>query len=214
MKKKTILLTGFEPFGGETINPSWEVARSLHGELIAGARVEALQLPCVFGESLKVLDAAVKHHKPAVVLALGQATGRAALSLERVAINLIDARIADNAERQPIDEPVIAGAPTAYFSNLPVKAMAAGMREGGYPAELSFTAGSFVCNEVFFGLMQVLAGTETRGGFMHLPCLPEQAARKPAPSLALATMVGGVRVALEVAMATQTELKETGGTIS
>jgi len=211
---KTILLTGFEPFGGETINPSWEVASSLRGELIAGARVEALKLPCVFGESLQVLAEAVKHLKPGIVLALGQASGRAALSLERVAINLIDARIADNADHQPIDEPVVGGAAAAHFTTLPVKAMAAGLRAAGYPAELSFTAGSFVCNEVFFGLMQMLAGKKTRGGFMHLPCLPEQAARKPAPSMALETMVGGVRLALELAMATQIELRESGGTIS
>ena len=211
---KTILLTGFEPFGGEAINPSWEVARSLQGELIAGARVEALKLPCVFGESLQVLEEALKALKPGLVLALGQASGRAALSLERVAINLIDARIADNASRQPIDEPAVPGAASAHFTTLPVKAMVAGLRAGGYPAELSYTAGSFVCNEVFFGLMHLLAGRKTRGGFMHLPCLPEQAAARPAPSMALATMVGGVRLALELAMAAQTDLKETGGTIS
>lgn len=218
MMKKTILLTGFEPFGGELVNPSWEIASSLHGELIAGARVEALKLPCVFGESLQVLGEAVQALKPGLVLALGQASGRSALSLERVAINLIDARIADNASRQPIDEAVITGAPPAHFSSLPVKAMVAGLRAGGYPAELSFTAGSFVCNEVFFGLMQLLAGSRTRGGFMHVPCLPEQAARLAArlatPSMALATMVGGVRLALELAMATQTDLHEAGGTIS
>ncbi len=211
---KTILLTGFEPFGGEAINPSWEVAASLQGELIAGARVEALMLPCVFGESLQVLEAALKALKPGLVLALGQASGRTALSLERVGINLIDARIPDNAGRQPIDEPVIAGAPAAHLTSLPVKAMVAGLRAAGYPAELSFTAGSFVCNEVFFGLMQMLAGRPSRGGFMHLPCLPEQAARELKPSMALATMVGGVRLALELAMATQAELKETGGTIA
>ena len=211
---KTILLTGFEPFGGEAINPSWEVARALHGEMIGGARVEALQLPCVFGESIQVLGETMRQRQPGLVLALGQATGRSALSLERVAINLIDARIADNAGRQPIDEPVIAGAPAAHFTKLPVKAMVAGLRAAGYPAELSFTAGSFVCNEVFFGLMQLLSGKAIRGGFMHLPCLPEQAAHKPAPSMALVTMVGGVRLALELAMNTQADIREAGGTIS
>ena len=214
MKKQTILLTGFEPFGGEAINPSWEIARALHGETVAGARVEALMLPCVFGESLRALGEAIDAIKPDLVLALGQARGRGELSLERVAINLIDARIADNAGAQPIDAPVIAGAPPAHFSTLPVKAMVEGLRAAGYPAGLSFTAGSFVCNEVFFGLQDLLAGRHLRSGFMHVPCLPEQAARAPAPSMALTTMIDGVRLALELAMQTQTDLHTAGGTIS
>lgn len=211
---KTILLTGFEPFGGEAVNPSWEIASALHGETIAGARVEALKLPCVFGESLSVLGEAMRVVKPGLVLALGQARGRSELSLERVAINLVDARIPDNAGGQPVDVPVIDGAPPAHFSTLPVKAMVEGLRAAGYPAGLSFTAGSFVCNEVFFGLQHLLAGRHLRSGFMHVPCLPEQAALTPAPSMALTTMISGVRLALELAMETQTDLHTVGGTIS
>jgi pyroglutamyl-peptidase len=211
---KTILLTGFEPFGGEAINPSWEVARALDGAQIAGVRVHARQLPCAFGESLRVLDKAIEAVQPAIVLALGQASGRSELSLERLAINLVDARIPDNAGRQPVDVPVLADAPAAHFTTLPVKTMMAGLRAAGYPAGLSFSAGSFVCNEVFFGLQQRLLGRGLRSGFMHLPCLPEQAAERPAPSMALATQIAGVRLALELAVTAQAESHEVAGTIS
>lgn len=212
---KTILLTGFEPFGGESINPSWELARALEGELIAGARVVAERLPCVFGEANNAMKLALRAHQPVLVLALGQAGGRAELSLERVAINVIDARIADNAGRQPIDEPVLPGAPAAYFSTLPIKAMVAGLREAGVPAGISQSAGTFVCNEVFFGLQHQLQGSAVRSGFMHIPWLPEQAVKFPAQaSMALATMVQGARLALQLALLTGVDLRQTGGSIS
>ncbi|WP_310388899.1 pyroglutamyl-peptidase I [Roseateles sp.] len=212
---KTILLTGFEPFGGERINPSWELARALDGELIAGARVVAERLPCVFGEANAVLKLALRAHQPGLVLALGQAGGRAELSFERVAINLMDARIPDNAGHQPIDEPVLVGAPAAYFSTLPIKAMVAGLRGAGLPAGISQSAGTFVCNQVFFGLQHHLRGSAVRSGFMHTPWLPEQAASFPAQaSMALATMVQGVRLALQLALLTGVDLRQTGGSIS
>ena len=145
----TVLLTGFDPFGGDALNPSWEIARALHRRQIAGHRVLAAQLPTVFGASLARLDELLAAHRPALVICLGLAAGRAALSLERVAINVDDARIPDNAGAQPVDTPVVAGAPAAYFSTLPIKAMRQAMLAAGVPAEVSQTAGTFVCNHVF-----------------------------------------------------------------
>ncbi len=208
---KNILLTGFEPFGGETVNPSWELARALNGELIAGMRVVAVELPCVFGAALARLDEALLRVKPAVVLAIGQAGGRCDLSLERVAINVDDARIPDNAGAQPVDEPVVPDGPAAYFSTLPIKAIVAGLKAAGYPASVSQTAGTFVCNHVFYGLQHRLRGQDVRSGFMHIPYLPEQAARHPgAPSLPLPTLVAAARQALELA-ATAQEIRAGGG---
>lgn len=210
-----LLLTGFEPFGGETVNPAWEIARSLDGALIEGVRVRAWQLPCVFGAALRALDEALQAHAPVLVLALGQASGRCDLSVERVAINVDDARIPDNAGAQPVDEPVLPGAPAAYFSTLPIKAMVAGLRAAGYPASVSQSAGTFVCNHVFYGLQHRLAGTAVRSGFMHIPLLPEQAAHHPGqPSLPLSTLVEGTRLALALALRTREDVREQGGTIA
>ena len=152
---------------------------------------------------------------PRMVLALGQAGGRCDLSLERVAINVDDARMADNAGNQPIDEAVVAGGPAAYFSSLPIKAMVAGLRAAGFPASVSQTAGTFVCNHVFYGLQHRLAASGVRSGFMHIPYLPEQASRHPGqPSLPLDTLVSGVRLALELAMTHARDLRLSGGDIS
>jgi pyroglutamyl-peptidase len=212
---KTILLTGFEPFGGESINPSWEIARALDGQEILGARVVARCLPCVFGEANKVLRQALQELYPSLVMALGQAAGRAELSLERVAINVDDARIADNSGQQPIDQPVLEGGPAAYFSTLPIKAMVAGLRAAGFPAGVSQTAGTFVCNHVFYGLQHCLHGSSVRSGFMHIPLLPQQAAHLPGQaSMAMPTMVEGVALALELALQVRADLRQSGGSIS
>lgn len=208
-----ILLTGFEPFGGESINPSWEVARALHGRGIDGHRVEARLLPVAFGAAITALQAALDELQPAVVLAIGQAGGRGKLSFERVAINLIDARIPDNAGAQPIDTPVLAGAPNAYFASLPVKAMRAACEAAGVEAELSQSAGCYVCNAVFFALMHVLSTRPAvRGGFLHLPWLPEQVDGHPGePCLALDAMVGAVEQALLAAVQHADDLGVAGG---
>jgi pyroglutamyl-peptidase len=205
----TVLVTGFEAFGGDGVNPSWLIAQALHGQDVAGARVQAVQLPCRFGSSLQALNRALKQHRPELVLALGQA-GRPAIGLERVAVNVIDARIADNDGMQAIDQPVIAGAPAAYFSTLPIKAMLGAVRRAGWPVEVSMTAGSFVCNQVFFGLMHTLhrlnarqrrlGHAATRGGFVHVPMLPEQAAQHGLQGLALPDMQAAIAVALATAM--------------
>ncbi|WP_042883766.1 pyroglutamyl-peptidase I [Cupriavidus necator] len=218
---RTVLLTGFEPFENEPINPSWEAVRALDGERVGDAVIVARQLPCVFGAAIDAIGELVGALQPALVIAVGQAGGRAEMSVERVAINVDDARIADNAGEQPIDTAIVEDGPAAYFSTLPIKAMVRDMRAAGVPASVSQTAGTFVCNHVFYGLMHRLAqhkghkdhkGGEVRGGFIHIPYLPEQAARHPGqPSLAQETLVKGLRQAVATALATRADVREQGG---
>lgn len=207
-----VLLTGFAPFGGESINPSAEIARALDGSVIAGHRVVGAVLPTEFGRALPTLESLLERHRPSLVLASGQAGGRAQISLERVAINWIDAHDVDNAGMRPVDVPVVAGGPNAYFSTLPLNTMLARLGAAGLPAAISYSAGTFVCNQVFFGLLHRLAAwaerdapeqTPRRGGFVHLPYLPEQVARHPgAPSLPREAEIAAVRICLEVALTT------------
>ena len=203
-----LLLTGFEPFGGDVHNPSQALVQAMDGAVVGGLRVVGVVLPCAFGAAPAVLQAALARWQPRLVLALGQAGGRAELSLERVAINLVDARIADNAGQQPIDVPVVDGGPAAYFSTLPIKPMVQALRAAGLPAGVSHTAGTFVCNQVFYVLQHLLAGA-VPAGFMHVPFLPEQAALRSgatAPggalpaSVAFDDMLRGLRVALGAAL--------------
>ncbi|HFZ8993683.1 TPA: pyroglutamyl-peptidase I [Citrobacter freundii] len=210
---KSVLITGFEPFGGEQVNPSWEVVSRLDNSIIAGCRVVARQLPCVFGDSLQVLNAAIDSLSPALVVAVGQAGGRTDISVERVAINVDDARIPDNQGNQPVDKPIVADGPAAWFSSLPIKAMVAAMREAGVPASVSQTAGTFVCNHVMYGLLHKLSGmAETRGGFIHIPYLPEQAAAHPgAPSMAAETVRQALEIAILTALQTENDIAVTGG---
>ncbi len=208
-----ILLTGFQPFDGESSNPSWEAVAALDGSRLDGRRVVALQLPVVFGQSLRVLAKALERFRPALALCVGQAGGRSRISLERVAINLQDARIPDNAGRQPLDEPIEARGPAAYFARLPLKACLAALGEAGIPAEISHTAGTYVCNHVFYGLMHALrARRAVRAGFMHIPYSPAQAVRHPgAPSLPVELATAAVRLTVETALARQTDLRLRGG---
>ncbi|WP_370678823.1 pyroglutamyl-peptidase I [Comamonas sp. GB3 AK4-5] len=210
-----ILLTGFEPFDKDPINPSWEVARALDGAEIAGGSVHAVQLPCVFGDAVAVLDEALARLQPTLVISLGLASGRSDITPERVAINIDDARIPDNAGKQPVDEAVVDKAPAAYFSTLPIKAMVRNLREVGMPASVSNTAGTFVCNHVFYALMHRLArrgAPGVRGGFIHIPALPQQAANMPGmASMALSTQVEAIRAAIHTAMTTKEDLRENAG---
>jgi pyroglutamyl-peptidase len=214
-----VLLTGFEPFDKEALNPSWEVVRALDGWRCEGAVVHARRICCVFGASLRELDAAIDELRPQLVISVGQAGGRSEITPERVAINVDDGRICDNAGCQPIDVPVVAGAPAAYFSTLPIKAMVRDLRAGGIPAAVSNSAGTFVCNHLFFGLMHRIASRPVaagmRGGFIHIPYLPEQAARFPgAPSMALDTVVAALRIAVATALVVREDVRETGGQLS
>lgn len=208
-----VLITGFEPFGGEAVNPSWEVVRQLDGVTLAGERVVALQLPCVFGEALSVLNAALEAQQPRLTIAVGQAGGRVDITVERVAINVDDARIPDNKGQQPIDEPIVAGGPAAYFSSLPVKAIVAALREQGIPASVSQTAGTFVCNHVMYGLLDALQDKAgTKGGFIHIPYLPEQAAAHPGEaSMAVGTVRAALETAIAVSLRQDGDVKAVGG---
>jgi len=194
-----ILLTAFEPFGGEKINAAQEAAALVKNE-IAGAKIVKMAVPVVFGESVEAVVSAIRREKPDAVLCLGQAGGRAELTPERVAINLDDARIPDNAGNQPIDQPIFPDGAPAYFSTLPVKAMVHAIRQTGLPASLSNSAGTFVCNHLMYGLLYHTARTwpEIRGGFMHLPFLPEQVTDKPGtPCLSREEMAAGIEAALK-----------------
>jgi pyroglutamyl-peptidase len=211
VQRAPVLVTGFDPFDGASVNPSWQAVQALHGETIAGHRVIAACLPTVFGASLQALRHLLHTHRPAWVLCVGQAGGRAALSLERVAINLDDAPIADNRGARPVDTPVCEGAPAAYFSSLPIKAMRSALQAAGIPAEVSQTAGTFVCNHVFYGLMHALATDPllrgARGGFVHVPWLPGQGS----PSLAPEQVVLGLRIALQQALTLEVDTAESAG---
>lgn len=212
--KKIILLTGFEPFNQETINPSWEAVRALQGWHEGDFVVHARQLPCVFGQANKAMHQAVEELQPSIVIAVGQAGGRVDLSIERVAINVDDAPIADNQMRQIVDQPIVTGGPAAYFSTLPIKAIVQALREAGLPSSVSQSAGTFVCNHVFYGLMHQASewGTTMRAGFIHIPYLPEQAARHPgSASMRLDDMVEGLRIAIRTTLAHTVDVREAGG---
>lgn len=213
----TVLVTGFEPFNKEAINPAWEAVRQLDGWTCNGALVVARQLPCVFGRANAVLADAIAELSPVLVIAVGQAGGRSDISVERIAINVDDAPIPDNASGQPVDAAIAADGPAGYFSTLPIKAIVAALRAAGIPASVSQTAGTFVCNHVFYGVMHHLArgGAALAGvkaGFIHIPYLPQQAAAHPgAPSMALADMVTGLRSAIAVSLDLHHDIAATGG---
>ena len=212
MDSNRLLLTGFEPFAGDPLNPAWELARRLDGERFGAWQVESVCLPCSFEGASRAVSAALET-PVAAVLSLGLAAGRAALSLERVAVNLVDARIPDNDGAQPIDEPVAVEGPPAYFSRLPVKAMAQACRTEGVPAELSLTAGSFVCNQVFYLLLHRLRDQpRVPVGFLHVPLLP--ALLGPGdqrPALAWADQLRGLRAMLDCLARGEPELHSAGG---
>src|ERR1700722_17066489 len=210
------LVTGFEPFGGDAVNPSFEVLRLLPARLGA-LDVATTALPVIYGAALPVLREAIAAAAPDIVLCTGLAGGRAELSLERVAINVDDARIPDNDGNQPIDRPVVDGGPAAYFATLPIKAAARALREAGLPAAVSNSAGTFLCNHVFYGLMHEAAsgGGRFRGGFLHVPYLLSQAARMPGtPSMALDQIVEGIEIILQVAAARFDDLIVSEGALS
>lgn len=211
---RTVLITAFEPFGGEQINPSWEAVRQLHERMLCGFQVVAKELPCAFGDALTTLYAEMEALQPELIIAVGQAGGRADISVERVAININDARIPDNNGNQPIDEPIIPGGPAAYFSTLPIKAIVEGIREANIPASVSQTAGTYVCNHVMYGLLHRLAqqDNKVRGGFIHIPYLPQQAIHHPgAPSMAAQTVILALEMAITIALRTEQDLRLVGG---
>lgn len=220
---RTVLLTGFDPFGGETVNPSWEALRLLQGDTIAGHRIETAMLPTAFVRGASALLDALDRYRPALTLCVGQAGGRAHLSFERVAINTIDARIADNDGARPIDIPCVVGAPAAYFATAPIKAMRAAVAAANIPVEVSNTAGTFVCNHVFYVLMHALTAERSgkheserhrypRGGFVHMPYLEEQARREGSTAfMRIETMTAGLRIAITTALRTEQDILDGAG---
>jgi pyroglutamyl-peptidase len=210
------LVTGFEPFGGDRVNPSFEALKRLPGRLGA-LDIATSALPVAYARALPALREAIAASAPNIVLCIGLAGGRAALSLERVAINVDDARIPDNDGAQPIDRPVIPSGPAAYFSTLPIKAAAAALREAGLQAAVSNSAGTFLCNHIFYGVMHeaALDGHRFRAGFLHVPYLQSQAALVPgSPSMALEQIVEGVEIILSVAAARTGDLVVSEGALS
>ena len=193
-----ILVTGFDPFGDDKINPAIEAVKRLDNE-IAGAKIVKLEIPTVFGDCADVVHEAILKEKPDYVLNIGQAGGRFALTPERVAINFDDGRIADNKGYQPIATPIHEDGQNAYFTQLPVKAMARAIRDAGLPSSVSTTAGTFVCNHIMYQVQYMIDKEfpDLKAGFMHIPYLPEQVVAKPeTPSLSLADDVKGITAAI------------------
>lgn len=208
-----ILVTGFDPFGGEEVNPAIETVKRLP-DTIGGAKIIKLEIPTVCHQSLRVIDEAIAGYDPDVVLSVGQAGGRPDITVERVGINVDDCRIPDNAGNQIVDEPIYADGPAAYFVTVPIKAMVQRIRERNIPASVSNTAGTFVCNHVTYGVCHLLAVKYPgkRSGFIHIPFLPQQAVdKKNMPSMSQDVMVEAIEAAIEAIVDTEEDIKVTGG---
>ena len=196
---KTILITGFEPFGGRHINPSIEACKPLDGKEFNGYKVKAAEIPLRFHEVRTSLVKAIEEKKPSAVISTGQA-GSSMIRLERVAINVADARIAYNCGKQPVDEPIVEDGPVAYFSTLPLRNMLAAIEEEKIPVSISNSAGTFGCNHIFYDLMHHIEEKELGipGGFIHVPSLPEQAMKKQGPSMSLDLITKALETAVKV----------------
>ncbi len=210
-----ILVTGFTPFGGEKINPSYEAVKQLDGQIL-DARIVKAEIPTVFGKSIKNLEQLIEDERPDVVLCVGQAGGRFEISIERVAINVDDARIQDNEGNQPIDLPIYEDGRNAYFSNLPIKAIIKRIKESNIPASVSNTAGTFVCNHIMYGLLYLIDKKypNIRGGFIHVPFVPEQVLeQRNLPSMSIQQIVRGLTCSIEAIISNKEDIKMVGGKI-
>ena len=210
-----ILVTGFDPFGGEPINPAIESVKRLPDN-IAGAEIIKLEIPTVRKKSLEKIEKAINEHNPDVILSIGQAGGRFDISIERVGINLDDFRIPDNEGNQIIDEPVFPDGENSYFVKLPVKSMVQNVQKNNIPASVSYTAGTFVCNHVLYGVMYLIEKKYKgkKSGFIHIPFLPQQVVdKKNMPSMELDTIVKGLTAAIEAIVKNNEDIKEVGGTV-
>ena len=208
-----VLVTGFDPFGGESINPAWEAVKVIKDE-IAGAEIVKMQIPTVVGKSIAKIHDKMVEINPDIVIAVGQAGGRFGVTPERVAINVTDARIPDNEGNQPIDEPIFADGDAAYFSNLPVKAMVQEIKNAGYPTSLSNTAGTYICTHVMYGILYYIQKEfpNVRGGFIHVPFAASQVVNKPnTPSMAIADITAAIEAAIKAAVEHQADIKAIGG---
>lgn len=191
---KKLLVTGFDPFGGESVNPAREAVLRLP-DTVGGYQITKLEIPTVFGLAAETVLRAAEELRPHAILCVGQAGGRDAMTPEAVAINLREASIPDNAGNMPVNTPVIEGAPAAYFATIPVRDMVAAMKDRGIPARLSYSAGAFVCNDLLYTLLHHYSGTDVQVGFIHVPYLPHQAKERGA-SMALEEIVTGLTAAV------------------
>ncbi|MDF2543835.1 MAG: pyroglutamyl-peptidase [Herbinix sp.] len=211
-----ILVTAFEPFGGETINPALEAVTLMKDE-IAGAAISKLTVPTVFHKSIEKVYTAMNELRPDAVLCIGQAGGRYDITPERIAINIDDARIQDNESNQPLDQPIFPKGPAAYFSNLPVKAIVKTICDHGLPSSLSNSAGTFVCNHLMYGVLYYIEKEfpNMRGGFIHVPYIPCQVIGRSAttPSMALTDIVHGLELAVQAIAENHTDISLVYGTI-
>ena len=210
-----ILVTGFDPFGGEPINPAIESVKRLPDN-IEGAEIIKLEIPTVRKKSLEKIEKAINEHNPDVILSIGQAGGRFDISIERVGINLDDFRIPDNEGNQIIDEPVFPDGENSYFVKLPVKSMVQNVQKNNIPASVSYTAGTFVCNHVLYGVMYLIEKKYKgkKSGFIHIPFLPQQVVdKRNMPSMELNTIVKGLTAAIEAIVKNNEDIKQVGGTV-
>lgn len=208
-----LLLTAFSPFGGEKINPSLEAVKLLKDKILETDIIK-LEVPTVFGKSIKIVADAIEKERPDYVLCIGQAGGRYGITPERVAINIDDARIPDNEGNQPIDRPIFADGEPAYFSGLPVKAMVEEIRKEGLPASLSNSAGTYVCNHLMYGVLYTLSKKYkgVKGGFIHVPFIPEQTVDKSdKPSMSLPDIVRGLEAAMRAISRNNEDVKSAEG---
>ena len=209
-----ILVTGFDPFGGETVNPAYEAVKLLP-DTIGGAQIFKLEIPTVFSLSGPAVEEGIKKYQPDVVLCVGQADGRASISVEKVAINFVDARIPDNNGEQPLDEPLQADGPAAYFSTLPVKAMVQHVKDAGLPCYLSFTAGTYVCNSIMYNVLYMCEKRYPgiRAGFIHVPYACGQVIDKAntTPSMPLETIAKSLEYAIEAIAIDRQDSGESAG---
>ena len=210
-----ILVTGFDPFGGEPINPAIESVKRLPDN-IAGAEIIKLEIPTVRKKSLEKIEKAINEHNPDVILSIGQAGGRFDISIERIGINLDDFRIPDNEGNQIIDEPIFPDGENSYFVKLPVKAMVQNVQKNNIPASVSYTAGTFVCNHVLYGVLYLIEKKYKgkKSGFIHIPFLPQQVVdKRNMPSMELNTIVKGLTASIEAIVKNNEDIKEVGGTV-
>ncbi|WP_394257062.1 pyroglutamyl-peptidase I [Vibrio harveyi] len=210
---KKVLITGFEPFGEESINPALEAVKRLNGRKLDGGEVVMCQVPVTRYESIEAVIESIELHQPDIVITVGQAAGRTAITPERVAINVDDFRIPDNGGHQPIDEPVIPGGPDAYFTTLPIKAITRALQQENIPCQVSNTAGTFVCNHLFYGVQHYLRDKSVRHGFVHIPLLPEQDSSGNQPTMSLDVIVEGLARLAQVAIDNESDIAVTAGQI-
>jgi pyroglutamyl-peptidase len=209
------LVTGFDPFGGESINSAFEAVKNMSNE-ISGCEVIKQELPTVFYRSLEVLEAAIEREQPDIVICVGQAGGRYALSLERIGINLNETQVKDNDGQRPLGSPIKEGGKNAYFSTLPNKAILKEMTEAKIPAVLSYTAGTYVCNHVLYGLMYAIEQKHhcIRGGLIHVPFLPEQVLeKKKTPYMSLEMITKGLELAVKATVENSEDIVYPAGEI-